>query len=119
MNRRLVFLKLLTCAVGGAIFLSVIVIVIITTSGDHVHVGELPSIVGTGALYGLFVGIAWAIEDKVARRRFILALVIGLVAGLIYGLTTGSGMAIVVISTAGAYIGFVLAIVRIGAFRNK
>ena len=117
MNLRLILLKLSTCTVGGCLCVTLLYV----AADDRQYAQyarEMVVAAGVGALYGLLAGIAWAIEHS-ARRRFILWLVVGLALGFGITVLQESGIPILMFTVAGAFIGTVSALARVGAFRNK
>ena len=77
----------------------------------------IPLIIGVGIFLGLLPGFAWAIDQKSARRRFLLWSVLGVVIGFILMTTTYRVIPMIVFSAAGVYVGVVSALKRIGVYQ--
>ena len=71
-NRRQEIRRIITCTVLGAVLRPVNRVHGIVMLGDNVDLSEIPVVAGSGAFYGLFAGLIWAIKHKPARLRFIL-----------------------------------------------
>ena len=76
-------------------------------------------IIGVGALLGLLPGIAWAIDQKSARRRFLVWSIMGVVIGFILSMASYRAEPMIVFSIAGVYVGAVTALNRLGVFEAK
>ena len=61
---RLVVLRIVFCAIGGAALLPSFMWLsgAIVPSGDKVSVADIPGLARTGVVYGLFSGILWGIR---------------------------------------------------------
>ena len=120
-NLRLVVHRIITCTVLGAAFLPVTRVLGIVTSGHDAAPSGMPGAAGMGALYGLLAGIAWSIEYKPARQRFILGIAVGYLFGIVFTLAfpTGSRLPVVLFPMAGALIGGVLALASARVYRDK
>ena len=122
---RLIFLKLLTCTVGCAVFLPVIAVFILASMGDDTYAEELLSaevmltIARVGAALGMWVGIVWTIKNWLARLHVMLWTGMGLVVGIVFSILTNSGVPLVVFSAAGIFVEIVCALATVGAFRDK
>ena len=137
-DRKAALLRVITCAIGGAVFLSVVAILrsyMPIEPGHYVpgfraHVLGYTSvfdpvgaprpfwgIVGVGALLGLLPGIAWVIDQKSARRRFLECSIVGVVIGFILSMASNRVEPLIVFSIAGVYVGGVTALKRLGAYR--
>ena len=116
-DSRRVTRRLVTCTVVG----TVCVVFGIVTSDAEADSGEIIAAAGIAALYSLFIGIAWVIEHKPARLRFILGLVAGIMFcdAYISAFPTGSGLPVALGLLAGALVGGVLAFSGIRNVRNK
>ena len=139
-NRKVAMRRIGACVIGGAVF-SLLFLLFMRFQWDahsvsmahnvHMwksgfyHMGIGPKvftvleIVGIGAVLGLLPGIAWAIDQKSARRRFFLWSVLGVVIGYISTRSTGSVVPLIVFSVVGVYIGSFSALKRIGVFEAK
>ena len=146
-NRKVALLRILTCAIGGSVFalllLNFVPFALRTDTFAMAHksaieyseyhawnpdamlyamaspFSSLLAIVGIGAFLGLLPGIAWAIDQKSARRRFLLWSVLGLVIGFILMVATDRVTPMIVFPVAGVYAGGVSALNRLGAFEAK
>ena len=139
-NGRAAILRIVTCSIGGVVFLLLLFSFIPYASGPdarsfgyEAHVWDsyafllamgLPfpfilSIAGFGALLGLLPGIAWAIDQKSARRRFLLWSILGVVIGFILATSTQRTIPMIVFPVAGVYVGSVSALNRLGVFNAK
>ncbi len=116
-DSRRVTRRLVTCTV----VVTVCVVFGIVTSDAEADSGEIIAAAGIAALYSLFIGIAWVIEHKPARRCFILGLATGYLMGIVYtfAVPTGSRLPVVLGPAAGALVGGVLAFSGIRNVRNK
>lgn len=76
-------------------------------------------IVGIGALLGLLPGIAWAIDQKSARWRFLLWSIFGIVIGFVAATLTNRAAPMIAFCIAGVYVGIVSALKRLGVFKDK
>ena len=114
--RRLVR-RLVTWTVLGAVYVPAIIGIASVTSRNDVNLGEMRFGAGIGALHYLLFGIASVIENKPARRRFILGLAAGYVFGIAFtfAVATGSRLPVILGPLAGALIGGGLAIARVRA----
>ena len=119
-NLRLVVRRLIICTVLGAAFLPMTRLFDALTSRYDVNPREMLYGAVIGALYALFAGIAWVIEHKPARRRFILGLAVGYLFGIAFtfAVATGSRLPVVLGPAAGALVGGVLAFSKIRDVRN-
>ena len=132
-NVRAAILRIITCAIGGVVFLFVLhqffpLYWIYLEHGVHyssefLGIGSyfLPvlAIVGIGALLGLLPGIAWAIDQKPARWRFLLWSVFGIVIGFVAATLTDRASPMIAFWVAGVYIGGVSALNRLGVFEAE
>ena len=141
-DRKAALLRVVTCAIGGAVFLLVFVVLrsfindvsgpYQVVSGFRAHVwgynfvypvGALPrpfwGIVGVGVLLGLLPGIAWAIDQKSARQRFLVWSIMGAVIGFILSIASNHAAPMIVFSVAGMYVGGVSALDRLGVYKVK
>ena len=121
-DRKAALLRVITCAIGGAVFLSAVAIlrsympiepghyvpgfrahVLGYTSVFHPVGAPRPfwGIVGVGALLGLLPGIAWAIDQKPARRRFLECSIVGVVIGFILSTASNRVEPLIVFVVAG------------------
>ena len=110
-NGRAAILRILTCSIGGAVFGLLLLNFVpfaprtntyamlnkfgIAYSGNdpwehdaflHVMGSPVPTLLlmaGIGAFIGLLPGVAWAIDQKSARRRFLFWSILGIVIGFI------------------------------------
>lgn len=69
--RRLVVLKILVCAIGGAALLPSFMWLsgVILPSDDRVSVADIPVLAGMGVVYGLFSGILWVCRHRIVQNR--------------------------------------------------
>ena len=141
-DRKAVLLRVITCAIGGAVFLLAFVVLrsfinkvsgpYEVVSGFRAHVwgynfvypvGTPPrplwGIVGVGALLGLVPGIAWAIDHKSARRRFLECSIAGAAIGFILSMASNRAEPMIVFVVAGVYVGVVLALSRLGVYEAE
>ena len=139
-DRKVAMRRIGACVIGGAVF-SLLLLIFMPIEPDvrfvsmaddvnewhsgfyHMGIGwkvfAVLEIVGIGAVLGLLPGIAWAIDQKSARRRFFLWSVSGVVAGYISAQTTHSVVSLIVFSVVGVYIGSFSALRRLGVFEAK
>ena len=132
-NGRAALLRIVTCVVGSGILLLLSLLFFpinwdshgnVWVSGVHLS-GSRPyglsalEIIGIGALVGLLPGIAWAIDQKSARRRFLLWSILGAVVGFILMTATHRTIPMIVFPVAGVYVGNVSALNRLGVFGAK
>ena len=88
--------------------------------GFRVHVlGYTSVFYPVGALLGLLPGIAWAIDQKSARRRFLEGSIAGVVIGFILSMASNRVEPLIVFVVAGMYVGVVLAMKQSGVFEAK
>ncbi len=112
--------RIITCTVLGAVLRPVNRVHGIVMLGENVNLSEMPVVAGSGALYGLFAGLIWAIKHKPARLRFIL----GIVAGFLFidvfasAVPSGNPLPVVLSPLAGALVGGVLAFSKVRGVRN-
>ena len=138
-NVRAAVLRIITCAVGGAVFLLVLRSFLPIESGPNallwgfnarvwdynsVYPVSAPprpfwGVVGVGALLGLLPGIAWVIDQKSARRRFLVRSIMGMVVGFILSMAINRAEPMIVFSVAGMYVGSVSALNRLGVFEAE
>ncbi len=146
-NVRAAVIRILTCAIGGAVFGILLLNFVplapmthtyamlhkfgIAYSGNHpwesdalLHVmgSPVPTLLvfaGIGAFIGLLPGIAWAIDEEPARRRFLLWSSSGIVIGVILAVATGRVLLMFAITLAGVYVGGVTALKRLGAYKTE
>ena len=146
-NVRAAILRIITCAIGGSVFALMLLNFIpfalrtntfamahesgIAYSGNHAWdpdaflyaIGSpfptLLAIVGSGAFIGLLPGIAWAIDQKSARRRFLLWSISGIVIGVILAAATGRVLLMFAFPLAGVYAGVVSALNRLGVYKTE
>lgn len=139
-NRKVAMLRIGACVIGGAVFSLLLLNFTRFESGAdslrmahnvqmwdsrfyHMGIGwkvfAVLEIVGIGAVLGLLPGIAWAIDQKSARRRFFLWSVLGVVTGYISAHSTHSVVPMIVFSVVGVYIGSFSALRRLGVFEAK
>ena len=104
-----IVLKIVTCAVGGT--LAGVVFVAFEPNDD--------SLIGVLLLTGVFCGIAWAIENKKARRLFIAFPVTGAVLGGMSATILGNHRVFAAAILLGLFIGTVSALAAVGAYRSK
>lgn len=127
-DRKAAMRRIVTCAVGGAVFLLLFVQLFpfgliypddSVSEGGGVYAENAPVlfIFGVGAFFGLLPGIAWAIDQKSARRRFLLWSISGIVLGVILAAVTERFLLMLAFSIAGVYVGVVSALKRLGAYR--
>lgn len=76
-------------------------------------------IVGIGALFGLLPGIAWAIDQKSARRHFLGCSIAGAAIGFILSMANNRAEPMIVFVVAGVYAGVVLALKRLGIYKAE
>ena len=62
-------------------------------------------------------GIAWAIDQKSARRRFLVWSIMGVVIGFILSMASYRAEPMIVFSLAGVYVGGVTALNRLGVYK--
>ena len=139
-NRKVAMRRIGACVIGGAVFslplltfmrfesdirfVSMAHEVAVWDSGFY-HMGIGPKVlailelVGIGALLGVLPGIAWAIDQKSARRRFFLWSILGVVIGYITAQLTHNVVPWIVFSVVGVYIGSFSALRRLGVFEAK
>ena len=134
-NGRAAVIRIVTCMIGGIVFILVLrnfapfesgphAIIWVITSGvwDYRDINPdlLPrpfwGIVGFGALLGLVPGIAWAIDHESARSRFLVWSIICAVIGFILSMAINRTEPMIVFSLAGVYVGGVSALKRLGLF---
>ena len=127
-ERKAAMLRIVTCAVGGAVFLLLFVQLFpfgliypddSVSGGGGAYAENAPVlfIFGVGAFLGLLPGIAWAIDQKSARRRFLLWSISGIVLGVILAAATGRFLLMFAFSIAGVYVGAVSALKRLGVYQ--
>ena len=139
-DRKVAMRRIGACVVGGAVFSLPLLIfmqfepdvhfvnmahqVIMWDTGFY-HMGIGPKvfaileIVGIGAAIGVLPGIAWAIDQKSARRRFFLWSILGVVIGYISAQSTHNVVPWIVFSVVGVYIGSFSALKSLGVFEAK
>lgn len=139
-DRKAALIRVITCAIGGAVLLPVLSILrsyMPIEPGHYVpgfkaHVLGYTSvfypvgaprpiwgIAGVGALLGLLPGIAWAIDQKPARRRFLEGSIAGAVIGFILSMASNRVEPLIVFVVAGVYVGVVLAMKRLGVYDER
>lgn len=113
-------LRIITCTVLGAVFRLVNRVHGMVMLGENADLGEMPAAAVSGALYGIFAGLIWAIKHKPARLRFILGIVAGFLLIDVFdsAVPTGNPLLVVVTPLAGALVGGVLAFSKIRDVRN-
>ena len=127
-ERRVATLRIITCAIGGAVFLLLFVQLFpfnwfipdaSVSGGGGAYAENAPILFtfGVGALIGLLPGVAWAIDQKSARRRFLFWSILGIAIGVILASATGRFLLMFAFSIAGVYVGVVSALKRLGAYR--
>jgi hypothetical protein len=129
-DRKVAMRRIITCAIGGAVFLllfiqffpfNLIFHEANTSAGGGADPESVPIlfIFGVGALLGLLPGVAWAIDQKSARRRFLFWSILGIVIGLILATASHRYILMVAFSLAGLYVGSVSALKRLGVYKAK
>ena len=129
-DRKAAMRRIVTCAVGGAVFLLLFVQLfpfsliypddsVFGGGGAYAENAPVLFIFGVGAFLGLLPGIAWAIDQKSARRRFLLWSISGIVLGVILAAVTGRFLLMFAFSLAGVYVGGVTALNRLGVFETE
>lgn len=139
-DRKAALLRVITCAIGGAVFLLAFVVLRSYmpigpghyVPGFRAHVLGYTSvfypvgaprpfwgIAGVGALLGLLPGIAWAIDQKSARRRFLGCSIAGAAIGFILSMASNRAEPMIVFVVAGVYAGCVTALTRLGLFEAE
>ena len=128
-DRKAALIRVITCAIGGAMFLLVFVVLrsfihdvsgpYQVVSGFRAHVWGYNFVYPVGALLGLLPGIAWAIDQKSARRRFLECSIVGVVIGFILSMASNRAEPMIVFAVAGMYVGVVSALKRFGVYRVK
>ncbi|MDE0298573.1 MAG: hypothetical protein OXN17_08080 [Candidatus Poribacteria bacterium] len=121
-ERKAAMLRIVTCAVGGAVFLLLLVQLfpfglIHPDDGAYAESAPVLFIFGVGAFLGLLPGIAWAIDQKSARRRFLLWSISGIVVGVILAAVTGRFLLMFAFWLSGVYVGVVSALKRLGMYK--
>ncbi len=121
-ERKVAMRRIVTCAVGGAVFLLLFAQLFpfgLIYPDDSAYTVNAPVffIFGVGAFLGLLPGIAWAIDQKSARRRFLLWSISGIVLGVILAAATGRFLLMFALLIAGVYVGIVSALKRLGMYK--
>ena len=127
-ERKAAMRRIVTCAVGGAVFLLLFVQLfpfsliypddsVSGGGGAYAENAPILFIFGVGAFLGLLPGIAWAIDQKPAQRRFLLWSISGIVVGVILAAATGRFLLMFAFSIAGVYVGVVSALKRLGMYK--
>lgn len=113
-------LRIITCTVLGVILRLMDRVHEIVMSGENADLGEMPAAAVSGALYGIFAGLIWAIKHKPARMRFVLGIVAGFLFILVFdhAVPTVNPLPFVVTPLAGALVGGVLAFSKVRDVRN-
>ncbi len=139
-NGRAAVIRIVTCMIGGIIFILVLRNFVPLEAGPYAIIwrDEAPvwdfnphhdalgisirpfwGIVGVGALLGLLPGFAWSMNQKSARRRFLVWSIMGVAIGFILSTASYRAEPLIVFSVAGVYIGGVSALIRLGVFKDK
>ena len=129
-DRKAAMRRIITCAIGGAVFLLLFVQLfpfslihhdasVSGAGGAYAENAPILFIFGVGAFLGLLPGIAWAIDQKSARRRFLLWSISGIVVGVILAAATERFQLMLAFSLAGVYVGVVSALKRLGVYKAK
>lgn len=141
-NRKVAMLRIITCAIGGVVFLLVLRDFVPIESGPIALIGAFKApyvwnyntqyvntqyllyqpfwgVVGFGAFIGLLPGIAWAIDQKSARQVFLVWSILGVVIGVILSIASRRAAPMIVFSVVGVYIGSFSALRRLGVFEAK
>ena len=137
-DRKAAMRRIVTCMIGGIVFILVLCSFVPLEAGPYAIVwrDDAPiwdpnphheafgfsvrpfwGIIGVGALLGLLPGIAWAIDQKSARRRFLVWSIMGVVIGFILSLASYRAEPMIVFSLAGVYVGGVTALKRLGMYK--
>lgn len=135
-DRKAALLRMVTCMIGGIVFILVLRSFIPLEAGPYAIIWRFEAlgwdphhqsfgvsrpfwrIVGFGALLGLLPGIAWAIDQKSARRRFLVWSIMGVVIGFILSTASYRAEPMIVFSLAGLYVGVVTALKRLGVYKK-
>ena len=136
-NARAALLRIVTCMIGGIVCILVLRNFIPLEAGPYAIIwrDDAPvwdpnphheafgfsvrpfwGIVGVGALLGLLPGIAWAMDQKSARRRFLVWSIMGVVIGFILSMASYRAEPMIVFSIAGVYVGVVSPLKRLGMY---
>ena len=146
-NGRAAILRILTCAIGGAVFgillLNFVPLAPMTHTYAmlhkfdiafsrnepwepdallHVMGSPVPTLLvfaGIGAFIGLLPGVAWSIQQQSARQRFLLWSISGIVIGVILAAATGRVLLMFAFPLAGVYAGVVSALNRLGVYKTE
>lgn len=129
-DRKVAMRRIITCAVGGAVFLLLLVQLfpfnwlipaasVSKGGGAYAENAPILFIFGVGALIGLLPGVAWAIDQKSARRRFLFWSILGIAIGFIVAGASNRYMLMAAFSLTGVYVGVVSALKRLGVYKAK
>ena len=128
-DRKAALLRVITCAIGGAVFLLAFVVLrsfINKVSSPYeivpcfrAHVWGYNFVYPVGALLGLVPGIAWAMDQKSAQRRFLGCSIAGAAIGFILSMASNRAEPMIVFVVAGVYAGVVLALKRLGIYKAE
>ena len=127
-DRKAAMRRIITCAIGGAVFLLLFVQLfpfsliypddsVSGGGGAYAENAPILFIFGVGAFLGLLPGIAWAIDQKPARRRFLLWSISGIVVGVILAAVTERLLLMFAFVLVGVYVGVVSALKRLGMYK--
>ena len=114
-----VFLKLVTCIIGGGLAAWIVVGGIASLFFSR-HRPSWERDTQVFALYvGLLCGIAWAIENNKARWRFFWSSSGGVSVGWVVHLATGNASVCWAFILLGLFVGVVSALASVGAYGRK
>ena len=110
-----VILRIITCTVLGVVLRLMDRVHDIVMSGESADLGEMPVAAVSGALYGIFAGLIWAIKHKPARLRFILGLAAGFLFILVFdsAVPTVNPLPVALGLLAGTLVGGVMAFSKV------
>ena len=126
--RRLIFLKLLICIFGGAVFTPALLcaLPLIIPSSDKVPGSAIPVLASIGTVYGGFLGILWTYRPtmdnyRAAQVLYTIGFLLGGVFGFIFGiLTVSTDLNSTILSGVnGLFVGSAIVILLGPALRRK